>query len=192
MNCEKTFSPKEKMNTVSGYWVPWRPTRNVSEICSQLNFGPVKEGKEMGPCRVNAPASVATARRTHDVRVAGVNIECRNLLLRRQIMNHPTTQDPSIVGRPLARRPIWGFLGVCFVLITMFVALAPQVWGQENATINGTISDTTGALVPNAAISSHQPCDRPGERVRLELLRAPIAFRTSVSAPTPERFSFRL
>jgi hypothetical protein len=72
-------------------------------------------------------------------------------------MNHPTTQDPSIVGRPLARRPIWGFLGVCFVLITMFVALAPQVWGQENATINGTISDTTGALVPNAAITLTNP-----------------------------------
>jgi hypothetical protein len=72
-------------------------------------------------------------------------------------MNHPTTQNPSIVGRPLSRRPIRGFLGVCFVLITMLVALAPQVWGQENATINGTVSDSTGALVPNAAITLTNP-----------------------------------
>ena len=72
-------------------------------------------------------------------------------------MNHPTTQNPSIVGRPLSRRPIRGFLGVCFVLITMLVALAPQVWGQENATINGTVLDSTGAVVPNAAITLTNP-----------------------------------
>jgi len=72
-------------------------------------------------------------------------------------MNHPTAQNPSIVGRSLARRPIRGFLGVCFVFIAMLAALAPRVWGQDNATINGTVVDATGALVPNAAITLTNP-----------------------------------
>ncbi len=72
-------------------------------------------------------------------------------------MNHPTTHNPSIMGRPLSRRPIRGFLGVCIVLISMLVALAPQVWGQENAIINGTVLDATGAVVPNAAITLTNP-----------------------------------
>src|SRR6201996_5679325 len=35
---------------------------------------------------------------------------------------------------------------------TAVVLLAPLAWAQENATITGTVSDPTGAVVPNAAI----------------------------------------
>ena len=36
---------------------------------------------------------------------------------------------------------------------TAVVLLAPLAWAQENATITGTVSDPTGAVVPNAAIT---------------------------------------
>jgi len=34
----------------------------------------------------------------------------------------------------------------------MIVALTPRVWGQDNATIAGNVADSSGAMVPNAAI----------------------------------------
>jgi hypothetical protein len=43
-----------------------------------------------------------------------------------------------------------------FLLAAAFAAavlLMPVAWAQENATITGTVSDPTGAVVPNAAIT---------------------------------------
>jgi Carboxypeptidase regulatory-like domain/TonB dependent receptor len=43
-----------------------------------------------------------------------------------------------------------------FLLATAFTAvvlLMPHAWGQENATITGTVSDPTGAVIPNVAIT---------------------------------------
>jgi hypothetical protein len=37
------------------------------------------------------------------------------------------------------------------------MSLAPHLWGQENATITGTVLDPTGAAVPNASISLLNP-----------------------------------
>ena len=37
--------------------------------------------------------------------------------------------------------------------ITAVVLLTPLAWAQENATITGTVSDPTGAVVPNTAIT---------------------------------------
>jgi hypothetical protein len=39
----------------------------------------------------------------------------------------------------------------------MLVGLAPAVWGQDNATITGTVADTSGAVVPNAALTLTNP-----------------------------------
>ena len=40
-----------------------------------------------------------------------------------------------------------------FAAIVVLLLLTPGVWSQDNATINGTVADISGALVPNAAIA---------------------------------------
>lgn len=47
------------------------------------------------------------------------------------------------------------FLVVWFLVLCL--GAVPQAFGQENATINGTVTDSTGALVPNARISLTNP-----------------------------------
>ena len=44
---------------------------------------------------------------------------------------------------------------VWFALVAMLVLLTPRIWAQDNATINGTVADASGALVPNAADHPH-------------------------------------
>jgi Carboxypeptidase regulatory-like domain len=44
-----------------------------------------------------------------------------------------------------------------FALIAMGFVLAPHAWCQDNATITGTVIDTSGALIPNAQISLTNP-----------------------------------
>jgi hypothetical protein len=46
---------------------------------------------------------------------------------------------------------------MCFALIAMLLAMTPAGRGQDNATITGTVTDPSGALVPNAAISLVNP-----------------------------------
>src|SRR4051812_8972330 len=38
-------------------------------------------------------------------------------------------------------------------LIAMLALAAPRLHAQDNATITGTVSDTTGAVVPNATVT---------------------------------------
>ncbi|MDR5726199.1 MAG: carboxypeptidase-like regulatory domain-containing protein, partial [Terriglobia bacterium] len=40
-----------------------------------------------------------------------------------------------------------------FAFVTMFVVFAAGAWGQDNATINGTVTDATSAVIPNASIT---------------------------------------
>jgi hypothetical protein len=72
-------------------------------------------------------------------------------------MNEAATQIPSIARRPLAKRLVRGFLGVSFAIIAMLLPIAPGAWGQDNATINGTVLDPSAAVVPNAAITLTNP-----------------------------------
>ncbi|MGB7546584.1 MAG: carboxypeptidase regulatory-like domain-containing protein [Terracidiphilus sp.] len=46
---------------------------------------------------------------------------------------------------------------MCFAFIAMFLVLAPGAWAQDNATITGIVADSTGAVVPNAAITLTNP-----------------------------------
>ena len=56
--------------------------------------------------------------------------------------------NPASIGRPMRRSwALW-----CAIAAMLFV-MTPRVWGQDNATINGTVVDASGALVPNAEIS---------------------------------------
>jgi hypothetical protein len=50
-----------------------------------------------------------------------------------------------------ARTKKWGTL--CVALLAVLMVLAPQAWAQDNATINGNIADTSGAMVANASVS---------------------------------------
>jgi len=72
-------------------------------------------------------------------------------------MNHLTNQVRHTARVPMAARPAWRYLTVCFAFIAMLLVLAPAAWAQDNATITGTVADSTGALIPNATISLINP-----------------------------------
>jgi hypothetical protein len=84
-------------------------------------------------------------------------------------MNHLTTQIPSI-----AKQSARGFLAGCFAFIALLLVLTPGAWGQDNATITGTVVDATGALVPNAAISLTNPAT---DQVRQDTSNSAGAYR---------------
>jgi hypothetical protein len=47
---------------------------------------------------------------------------------------------------------------LAFILLTgAFAVFTPRAWGQDNATITGTVGDSSGAVIPNAAISLTNP-----------------------------------
>lgn len=72
-------------------------------------------------------------------------------------MNEFTNQGHRIASDPLAKMPSWRYLTACFACIVLLLVLAPAVWGQDNATITGTVLDSTGAVVPNTAITLTNP-----------------------------------
>jgi hypothetical protein len=59
----------------------------------------------------------------------------------------------SATGRCMWFRPKMRLEALWLVLIAMLLVLAPRGWAQDNATINGTVADNSGALVANASIS---------------------------------------
>lgn len=65
-----------------------------------------------------------------------------------RFMHKPLAAMLRPMGRTIQRA---GFLWLAVVAILL--AMSPTVWGQDNATVNGTVVDSTGALVPNAQIS---------------------------------------
>ena len=84
-------------------------------------------------------------------------------------MNHLTTQIPSI-----AKQSVRGFPAGCFAFIALLLVLTPGAWGQDNATITGTVTDATGAVVPNAAISLTNPAT---DQVRQDTSNSAGAYR---------------
>ena len=68
-------------------------------------------------------------------------------------MNHFTTQSRRIPGFSGAKKPAWRSLAVLFAFVAMLLLLATGAWGQDNASITGTVTDATGAVVANASIS---------------------------------------
>jgi hypothetical protein len=51
------------------------------------------------------------------------------------------------------------------IVLTLGVVLVPAMWAQENATITGTILDSTGAVVPDAEVSLTNPATGQVRRV---------------------------
>ena len=58
---------------------------------------------------------------------------------------------------PTRKSPVRRSLLLCFGLLAVFLVLMPGAWAQENATITGTVTDSTGAVVPNAALTLTNP-----------------------------------
>ena len=67
-----------------------------------------------------------------------------------RVFPHTLPCVPSSVRVP---HSLFNRFTLCLVAIAALLALTPSLRGQENATINGTVTDATGALVANAQIS---------------------------------------
>jgi len=80
-------------------------------------------------------------------------------------MNQITQQIQHIARVPVTERPAWRYLTVCLAFIAMLLVPTSRAWGQDNATINGTVVDASGALVPNAAISLTNPATGQARQV---------------------------
>ena len=67
-------------------------------------------------------------------------------------MSHLTTQIRDVMGISVAERGAWRFLRV-FAFLAVLLILTAGAWGQDNATISGTVADPSGGLVANVSIS---------------------------------------
>ena len=72
-------------------------------------------------------------------------------------MNHLTSQMHRCAKIPTTGRATWRFFALRIALIAVFLAVTPGAWGQDNATITGTVTDASGSVVPNAAIALTNP-----------------------------------
>src|SRR5580658_4471150 len=61
-------------------------------------------------------------------------------------------------GTPFSTaRPVWRHLAFWMTLLVMLAGACGTAWAQDNATITGTVLDSTGAVVPSAQISLTNP-----------------------------------
>lgn len=72
-------------------------------------------------------------------------------------MIHLSAQNHRAAKWPAREHPVRSTLLACLGLLAMCLALVPGAWAQENATITGTVTDSTGAVVPNAQLTLTNP-----------------------------------
>ncbi len=72
-------------------------------------------------------------------------------------MNQTSTQYRRAAKRPSGEHPVWNSLLACFGFLALLLALAPGARAQENATITGIVTDSTGAVVPKATLTLTNP-----------------------------------
>ena len=78
-------------------------------------------------------------------------------------MDHLTTQAGRIAGISVVQRP--APLTAWLAGIAMLLVLTTGAWGQDNASITGTVTDPTGAAVANATISLTNTATGRGRQV---------------------------
>jgi hypothetical protein len=72
-------------------------------------------------------------------------------------MKQTAFTPPALAGKRSTR---WSIAVPWAVTIALFAALflaTPGAWGQDNATITGTITDASGAVIPNASVTLTNP-----------------------------------
>ncbi|HEV2323661.1 MAG TPA: TonB-dependent receptor [Terracidiphilus sp.] len=65
---------------------------------------------------------------------------------------NPVTFLRSNIDAFVAKLSLWKGLAVSAAIIAAMLAFAPAARGQENATVTGTVTDSSGAVVPNAKV----------------------------------------
>lgn len=61
--------------------------------------------------------------------------------------------NTRIAGVFVAKASPWKRLAMCAAVIAALVAFTPATRAQENATVTGTVTDSTGAVIPNATVN---------------------------------------
>lgn len=72
-------------------------------------------------------------------------------------MNHLKMRMKSIAEDSSEERSRRRSFVAWLACAAMLLFLAPGAWAQENATVNGTVQDSSGAVVPNATVSLTNP-----------------------------------
>jgi hypothetical protein len=72
-------------------------------------------------------------------------------------MEHTALQGRSTQKKQVARKPAFRGGALLIGFAAMLLLMAPRGWGQDNATITGFVTDASGALIPNAAITLTNP-----------------------------------
>jgi hypothetical protein len=72
-------------------------------------------------------------------------------------MNHPSLQMCFPSGRDIVRGLTERSSALLFAAAAILLLVTPCVWGQDNATITGNVTDSSGAVVPNAALTMTNP-----------------------------------
>ena len=56
-------------------------------------------------------------------------------------------------NHPMSKNRLWKSFAICAALVAALLAFSPAAQAQENATVNGTVTDSSGAVIPNANVT---------------------------------------
>ncbi len=81
------------------------------------------------------------------------------------IQAFPLVVSPAASARTVHRGQPRQALTLWCALVALLFVFVPRAWCQDNATITGTVSDSSGAVVPNAEVSLTNPATNQTRKV---------------------------